>query len=96
MPKHLAAFYQSNGGDTSGSSIKIHQTVELLKFAIVDFVITDGKDNDGNYWENKNLMAIRYLAKGNYEPVCIATIIVPCVARLYCRIQCGNVQQLYK
>ena len=54
MPKHLAAFYQSNGGDTSGSSVKIHQTVELLKFAIVDFVITDGKDNDGNYWGNKN------------------------------------------
>lgn len=54
LPKHLAAFYQSNGGDTSGSSIKIHQTVELLKFSIVDFVITDGKDNDGNYWGNKN------------------------------------------
>ena len=54
LPKHLAAFYQSNGGDTSGSSIKIHQTIELLKFRIADFVITDGKDSDGNYWKSKN------------------------------------------
>jgi hypothetical protein len=54
LPGHLSAFYQSNGGDTSGSSVKIHQTIELLKFRIADFVITDGKDSDGNYWENKN------------------------------------------
>lgn len=53
LPKHLAAFYKSNGGDTSGSSIKIHQSIELLRFKIADFVITDGKDNDGNYWKNK-------------------------------------------
>lgn len=53
LPKHLSAFYKSNGGDTSGSSIKIHQSIELLRFKIADFVITDGKDNDGNYWKNK-------------------------------------------
>lgn len=56
LPIHLAAFYQSNGGDTSGSSIKIHQTIELLRFRVADFVITDGKDNDGNYWKNKGFV----------------------------------------
>ncbi len=53
LPAHLAPFYQSNGGDTSGASIKIHQTIELLNFKIADFAITDGKDNDGNYWKMK-------------------------------------------
>lgn len=53
LPTHLAAFYQSNGGSTSGSSVKIHQTIELLQFRIADFLITDGKENDGNYWQKK-------------------------------------------
>lgn len=53
LPAHLAAFYQSNGGSTSGASVKIHQTIELLKFQVHDFTIADGKDSDGNYWKNK-------------------------------------------
>lgn len=54
LPPHLSAFYQSNGGSTSGSSVKIHQTIELLKFRIADFLITDGKENDGSYWKKKS------------------------------------------
>jgi hypothetical protein len=53
LPAHLAAFYISNGGSTSGSSVKIHQTLELLRFKICDFLITDGKASDQNYWHNK-------------------------------------------
>ena len=53
LPAHLAAFYQSNGGSTTGASVKIHQTIELLSFRIHDFSITDGKDSDGNYWKSK-------------------------------------------
>lgn len=54
LPPQLGVFYKSNGGDTSGSSIKIHQTIELLKFRIADFMITDGRDNDGNYWKKRD------------------------------------------
>jgi hypothetical protein len=53
LPAHLSAFYQSNGGSTSGASVKIHQTIELLSFQVRDFSITSGKDNDGDYWKNK-------------------------------------------
>ena len=53
LPAHLAAFYRSNGGSTSGASLKIHQTIELLKFQVQDVSISDGKDSDGNYWKNK-------------------------------------------
>ena len=50
LPAELASFYVSNGGATSGASVKIHQSYELLKGQIVDFHITDGKANDVNYW----------------------------------------------
>jgi hypothetical protein len=53
LPAHLAPFYQSNGGSTTGAAVKIHQTVELLKFQVHDLCITDGKEGDGNYWKNK-------------------------------------------
>jgi len=33
----------------SGSSIKIHQSYELLKGQIIDFYLTDGKEADVNY-----------------------------------------------
>ncbi len=60
LPAHLSAFYQSNGGSTSGASVKIHQTIELLSFQVHDFAIVSGKDNDGNYWKNKG-----FSLKGN-------------------------------
>lgn len=53
LPAQLSAFYQSNGGSTTGASVKIHQTIELLRFQLQDFSISSGKDNDGNYWKNK-------------------------------------------
>lgn len=55
LPSELAVFYGSNGGDTSGSSVKIHQSYDLVKGQILDFHITDGKANDTRYWEEGNL-----------------------------------------
>jgi hypothetical protein len=46
LPAHLAAFYQSNGGSTTGSSIKIHQQYELLNGSVLQLEIRDGKEND--------------------------------------------------
>lgn len=46
LPAHLAPFYQSNGGDTSGSSIKIHQQYELLNGSVLQMDIRDGKQGD--------------------------------------------------
>lgn len=57
LPAHLAAFYQSNGGDTSGSSIKIHQQYELLNGSLLGLDIRDGKENDAVF-----LQAIDYRA----------------------------------
>lgn len=57
LPSRLAAFYQSTAaGAAAGSraSVKIHQTIELLKFRIHDFLITDGKSADVSYWDNKH------------------------------------------
>jgi hypothetical protein len=57
LPSPLAAFYQSTAaGASAGSraSIKIHQTIELLKFQIHDFLLTDGKKGDTSYWKNKH------------------------------------------
>lgn len=53
LPAHLAPFYQSNGGDTSGASIKLQYTLELLRFAVADLQLTDGKQCDGTYWQQK-------------------------------------------
>jgi len=50
LPSHLAHFYASNGGDTSGSSVKIHQCYDLLRGQITDLMIKDGKSNDASYW----------------------------------------------
>jgi hypothetical protein len=61
LPAHLAPFYQSNGGATSGASVKIHQSIELLKFQVQDLCITDGKASDGNYWKTKGF----HLGKNN-------------------------------
>ena len=57
LPAPLAAFYQGNGGGSSASvaCVKIHQTIELLKFQIHDFWITDGNSGDVSYWKNKHL-----------------------------------------
>lgn len=46
LPAHLATFYQSNGGDTSGSSIKIHQQYDLLHAQVLALDMVDGKQND--------------------------------------------------
>jgi Transposase DDE domain len=57
LPSQLAAFYQSTAtGAAAGSraSIKIHQTIELLKFQIHDFLLTDGRKGDASYWKNKH------------------------------------------
>ena len=50
LPCHLSCFYRSNDGDTTGASVKIHQTLELLSFTLADLQITDGKRNDVLYW----------------------------------------------
>ena len=55
LPSALSVFYASNGGDTSGSSIKIHQSYDLLKGQILDFQVTDGKSNDSRYWQEGSL-----------------------------------------
>ena len=49
LPAHLATFYKSNGGDTSGSSIKIHQRYELLNGSLLQLAIGDGKQNDAAF-----------------------------------------------
>src|SRR4051794_26915807 len=56
LPAPLAAFYQGNGGGSSASiaAVKIHQTIELLRFQIHDFWITDGNSGDVSYWKNKH------------------------------------------
>jgi len=57
LPSPLAAFYQSTAagaGAGSRASIKIHQTIELLRFQIHDFLLTDGKKGDAAYWKNKH------------------------------------------
>jgi Transposase DDE domain len=46
LPAHLAAFYRSNGGSTTGASIKIHQRYELLNGSVLQLEIRDGKEND--------------------------------------------------
>jgi hypothetical protein len=51
LPASLSHFYRGNGGDNSGSSIKIHLAYELLKGQILDFGITDGRQADVNYLE---------------------------------------------
>jgi IS4 transposase len=49
LPGHLAAFYRSNGGSTTGSSIKIHQRYELLNGSVLELEIRDGKENDAAF-----------------------------------------------
>jgi hypothetical protein len=55
LPAGLSTFYLSNGGSTSGSSIKIHHSYELLKGQSLDFCITDGKSSDVKYWEKEGV-----------------------------------------
>lgn len=52
LPAHLAAFYQSNGGATTGSSIKVHQQYELLNGSLLELDIRDGKENDAVVLQN--------------------------------------------
>ena len=54
LPPHLACFYQSNGSDTTGASVKIHQTLELLRCKLEDVQLTDDKQNDVIYWSKEN------------------------------------------
>jgi hypothetical protein len=57
LPCQLATFYQSTAaGASAGSraSIKIHQTIELLRFQIHDLLLTDGKKGDAGYWKNRH------------------------------------------
>ncbi|RDV10240.1 IS4 family transposase [Pontibacter diazotrophicus] len=46
LPGQLAAFYRSNGGSTSGASVKLHQQYELLQGSILRLEVRDGKEND--------------------------------------------------
>ena len=46
LPGQLAAFYRSNGGSTSGSSVKLHQQYDLLRGSMLRLDIRDGKEND--------------------------------------------------
>lgn len=52
LPAHLACFYRGNGGDNSGSSVKIHQQYELLSGSVVELQIRDGKENDALFLEH--------------------------------------------
>ena len=49
LPAILAPYYQSNGGDTSGASVKIHQSYDLLNGQIVDIQLFSGCENDNTY-----------------------------------------------
>lgn|GEM_PF-3478894 len=59
LPAELSPFYERNGDSTTGSSVKVHQTLELSRLQIADLLITDGKSSDGNYWREKEV-AIGY------------------------------------
>lgn len=54
LPAAFSPYYAGTGGDCGRSSIKIHQSYELLKSRLLDFHITDGKQSDVTYWETGN------------------------------------------
>lgn len=51
LPAHLACFYRGNGGDNTGSSVKIHQQCELLSGSVAGLEIRDGRENDALFLE---------------------------------------------
>jgi hypothetical protein len=55
LPSSLSAFYLGNGGDNSGSSVKIQLHYELLKGQMVDLSITGGKQADVSYFQGFKL-----------------------------------------
>lgn len=55
LPAHLAGFYKSNGGDTSGAGIKIQQQYELLTGRVLSLALGDSKANDAVFLEKLTL-----------------------------------------
>lgn len=49
LPATLAPYYQSNGGHTSGASVKIHHSYDLLSGRSVDIQLFSGCENDNTY-----------------------------------------------
>jgi Transposase DDE domain len=52
LPANLEAFYQSGGGSTSPSSVKIHYEMDLLRGEFLDLQWGCGKRNDAEYLQN--------------------------------------------
>lgn len=72
LPGQLAAFYRSNGGSTSGSSVKLHQQYELLGGSILRLDIRDGKENDALFLQGLDYehvsKELHILDLGYYKP----------------------------
>ena len=55
LPAHLSSFYQGNGGDTTGSVIKIQQEYDLLSGKILRLDLRNGIENDAEWVNQKGL-----------------------------------------
>jgi hypothetical protein len=55
LPAHLASFYPSNGGSTTGASIKLHYSFDLLQGKVEELLITAGRDNDAHDYRQSKL-----------------------------------------
>lgn len=78
LKKNLSAFYLGNGGDNSGSSIKIQMEYELLKSQILDFSIGNGTDADASFLEKSasfikenslNIKDLGYFRLSHFEKI---------------------------
>jgi hypothetical protein len=55
LPAYFAAFYEGNGGDTSGSVLKIQQEYDLLNGKTLRLDFRNGKENDTEWLNQKGL-----------------------------------------
>lgn len=55
LPAHLSSFYQGNGGDTTGSVIKIQHEYDLLSGKILRLDLRNGIENDVEWVNQKGL-----------------------------------------
>lgn len=78
LKKNLSTFYVGNGGDNSGSSIKIQLDYELLKSQILDFSIGNGTDADVGFLEQSeafikenslNIKDLGYFRLSHFEKI---------------------------
>lgn len=56
LPAHLKTFYEGNGGDTTGSVIKIQHEYELLSKKVLRLDFRNGKENDVQWLNEKSLI----------------------------------------